>query len=145
MTDLRGLIRLYRLELDEKQRVLAGLYNREDQLRADAARLEEEIKAEQQTAQAHFEVSFGYARFAQAALNRRDQIARAISHVQSEVAAATEELAEAFQELKRYELAQEERQRQEKQKQRHKENELLDETAAIGFRRRQQEEGSGER
>ncbi len=140
MSNLRGLIRLYRWRTDEKQRVLAELHNQEDRLRADAARLEDEIKAEQDAARGNFEISFGYANFARAALGRRAQIAQAITQIQSQIATATEALAEAFQEVKRYELAQDERERQDKQKQRHKENEMLDETAAIGFRRRQRDD-----
>ena len=144
MSNLRGLIRLHRWHLDEKQRALAELHTAEDRLRADAARLEEEIKAEQQTARTDFEVSFGYARFSRAALARRARIAQSIAEVQTRIVAATEALAEAFQEVKRYELAQEERERLDKEKLRHKENEMLDETAAIGFRRRQLEDPGAE-
>ena len=140
MTDLRGLIRFHRWHLDEKQRALADLHTLEDRLHADAARLEDEIKAEQHATRANFEIAFGYARFARAAIGRRAQIAQSITQVQARIAEASEALAEAFQEVKRYELAQDERVRQEKEKRRHKENELLDETAAIGFRRRQDEE-----
>jgi flagellar export protein FliJ len=109
-------------------------------LHAEAAQLEAEVKAEQETARTDFEVSFGYARFARAALARRARLAQSITQVQTQIATATDALAEAFQEVKRYELAQEERERRDNEKLRHKENEMLDETASIGFRRRQRDE-----
>lgn len=145
MNDLRPLIRLHRWQLDERQRALAALRAQEEHLLGEAAALEAEIKAEQQAVAACFEISFGYAGYAQAALARRERLAHQIAVVRAELATATEALAEAFQEVKRYELAQEERERQDKERLRHKENEILDETAMIGFqRRRLDEEGSEE-
>ncbi|MEI8394232.1 MAG: flagellar FliJ family protein [Rhodospirillaceae bacterium] len=139
MADLRPLIRLHRWRLDEKQRTLSELRGHEDHLINESAQLEEEIKTEQHAVHGNFEVSFGYAAFARAAIGRRQRLAAALEEIRSRIAAATDALAEAFQELKRYELAQEERVKQEKLKLKHKENELLDETAAIGFQRKQQE------
>ena len=118
MTDLHGLIRYHKWRLDEKQRALAELRNREDQILADAARLEDAIKAEQQTAGANYEVAFGYGNFARAAIGRR--------------------------EVKTYELAQAERDKREAEERRHKENLDLDETAQIGHRRRQEQNGEPE-
>ncbi len=140
MGDLRALIRFHRWQLDEKQRVLAELYNNEEQILSEAAQLEESIKAEQRLARDHFEISFGYAGFAQAALGRRARFAQALEDIRVQIAKASDDLAETYQDVKRYELAQEERVRQDKEKQRHKENEMLDETAMTGFRRRQQDE-----
>lgn len=141
--DLRALIRYHRWRLDEKQRALAALRTREDEVVARAQALEDQIKAEQRAARDTFEVSFGYAGFARAALVRREQLARTLADIRAQLAAAAEDLAETFQEVKRYELAQEERVLQEKARIRHKEAELLDETAGVGFRRRQQEDEAG--
>ncbi len=140
MNDLRGLIRYHRWRLDEKRRALAELHGVEDQLLAEAASVEDHLKAEQQVTRASFEVSFGYAAFARATIDRRARLARALADTRARIAAAADEVSEIYQEVKTYELAQEERQRQEKEKQRHKENELLDETAMNGFLRRQGEE-----
>ncbi len=144
MTDLRPLIRYHKWRLDEKQRTLADLRNQEDHSIAEAARLEDEIKAEQRTAGANFEVSFGYGNFARAAIARRQHLAAELDEIRARIAVAADELAEAFKEVKTYELAQEERVKREKEKQRHKENEALDETAQIGHRRRQEENAESE-
>jgi hypothetical protein len=138
MGDLRTLIRFHRWQIDEKRRALAELQNQEDQVLAFAAQLEEQIKAEQQTARTQSEVAFGYANYAKAAIHQRARIAETLAQVRDQLIVATDDLAEAFQELKRYELAQEERVKREKAEIRRKENEMLDETAEIGFRRRQE-------
>jgi len=140
MNDLRPLIRLHRWRLDEKQRALAELHGQEDRLITAAENLEAEIKAEQRAACADYEISFGYANFAQAAIGRRGRLADELAEIRHQIAVATDELADTFQEVKRYELAQEERVRQENERLRHKENEMLDETAVTGFRRRQAED-----
>ncbi|MEI6558809.1 MAG: flagellar FliJ family protein [Rhodospirillaceae bacterium] len=139
MTDLRPLIRFHKWQLDEKQRALAELRNHEDRILADSARLEEEIKAEQRTAGSNYEVAFGYGAFARAAIGRRQLFARALAEVRDRIALAAEDLAEAFREVKTYELAQEERDKRLAEERRHKENLTLDETAQIGHRRREEE------
>ena len=141
MADLRPLIRYHKWRLDEKQRALAELRNHEDQIVAEGERLEEAIKAEQHTAAGNFEVSFGYGNFARAAIGRRERIAQALAGVRARIATAADELAEAFREVKTYELAQEERDKREAEERRHKENIVLDETAQIGHRRRQERDG----
>ena len=140
MADLRPLIRLYRWRLDEKQRALAELRDREERLVAECDQHEETIRAEQRTIRDSFEVSFGYANFAKAAIARRNHLAQALADIRDEITTASDQLAEAFQDLKRFELAQEQRVKQEKERLRHKENEMLDETASVGFRRRKLEE-----
>ncbi|MBI1208483.1 MAG: hypothetical protein GC191_14520 [Azospirillum sp.] len=136
MNDLRAVIRLHRWQLDEKQRALAELRNLEARLHAESERLEEEIRREQQTVRSSGEIAFTYAGFAQAAIGRRERIAQSIAQVETQVAAAVEEMATVFQEVKRYELAQEERDRRDREKQRRRETALLDETAAVGFQRK---------
>lgn len=140
MSSLKTVIRLHKLQLDEKRRVLAELQNLGDRLKAEIERLREEIVQEQQTARDDFAVSFTYANFAQAALERGRRLGESLAQVEVQIAAATEQMAEAYQELKRFELAEEERLKREKEKLKRKEANMLDETALVGFRRRQQEE-----
>ncbi|WP_084536386.1 flagellar FliJ family protein [Azospirillum halopraeferens] len=146
MNSLKTVIRLHKWQLDEKRRALADLQSLGDRLRGEAEKLEQEILHEQRTALEHGEVAFGYASFARAARERQQRLAQSIREVERQIAAATEVMAEAFQELKRYELAEEERQRRETEKLKRREAALLDETALVGYRRRQQrdqESGTG--
>lgn len=140
MSSLASVIRLHKWQLDEQRRALADLHNLADRLKSEAERLEEEIRHEQETAKADFEASFGYPAYAKAATERRKRIAQSIAQVDRQIAAATDAVAESFQELKRFELAEEERKRREADKLRRKENAMLDETALVGFRRRKAED-----
>lgn len=144
MGDLKALIRYHRWQLDEKRREVADLNAMLDRLHEQQTALEAEITAEQQAARSHGDVAFSYASFAQQALRRRRAVAGAIAQVEGQIALATDVLRDMFQEVKRYELAQDERTRQEKAKLRHRENAMLDEVAAMGFERRRQNRDASE-
>lgn len=140
MSSLKTIIRLQKWKLDEKRRALAELQNLADRLQAEIDRLKEEIAAERETARGNVEYSFTYSNYIQAAMERGKRLTQSMGQVEAQIAVATDEMAEAFQELKRYELAEEERLKREKEKLKRKEANMLDETALVGFRRRQQEE-----
>jgi flagellar protein FliJ len=141
---LKTIIRLQKLQLDEKRRTLAELQNLGDRLKAEIEKLKEEIAHEQATARDDFAVSFTYANFAQAAMERGRKLGESLLQVEVQISVATDQMAEAYQELKRFELAEEERLKREKDKQKRKEAIMLDETALVGFRRRQAEEEAAE-
>jgi flagellar protein FliJ len=141
---LKTIIRLQKLQLDEKRRTLAELQNLGDRLKAEIEKLKEEIAHEQATARDDFAVSFTYANFAQAAMERGRKLGESLLQVEVQISMATDQMAEAYQELKRFELAEEERLKREKDKQKRKEAIMLDETALVGFRRRQAEEEAAE-
>ncbi|AWJ87160.1 flagellar export protein FliJ [Azospirillum sp. OGB3] len=144
MSSLKTIIRLQKWKLDEKRRALAELQNLADRLQAEIERLKEEIAAERDTARGNVEYAFTYSNYIQAAMERGKRLTQSMGQVEAQIAVATDEMAEAFQELKRYELAEEERLKREKEKLKRKEATMLDETALVGFRRRQQEESSVE-
>jgi flagellar protein FliJ len=135
---LHTLIRLHKWRLDEKRRALAELQALADKLAQDTARLEREILAEQEIARTSPEASFGYGNFAKQAIERRRRLAESLAQVEHQISEATEEMAEAFQELKRYELAQEGRDRRDEAKRKTRENAALDEVALSGFTRRRE-------
>ncbi len=135
---LHTLIRLHKWRLDEKRRTLSELQALADKLAQDTARLEREILAEQEIARTSPEASFAYGNFAKQAIERRRRLAQSVAQVEHQIAQATEEMAEAFQELKRYELAQEGRDRRDEAKRKVRENAALDETALSGFMRRRE-------
>ena len=140
MSSLKTIIRLQKWKLDEKRRALAELQNLAERLQAEIDRLKEEVAAERETARGNVEYSFTYINYIQSAMERGKRLTQSLGQVEGQIAVATDEMAEAFQELKRYELAEEERLKREKEKLKRKEANMLDETALVGFRRRQQEE-----
>lgn len=143
MSSFKTLIRVQKWQLDEKRRALTELQNLEERLRNEAVRLGDELRAEQETARNDFNAAFTYAGFARSAIERRKRIDDSIRQVQEQIAAATDQVAEAYQDLKRYELAEEERLKREREKLKHKEELMMDETALVGFRRRQEQDGIG--
>ena len=144
MSSLKTIIRLQKWKLDEKRRALSELQSLADRLMAEIERLKEEIAAEQNAARTNPEYAFTYSNYIRAAMERGERLTQSMGQVEAQISVATDEMAEAFQELKRYELAEEERLKREKDKLKRKEANMLDETALVGFRRRQQEENGVE-
>ena len=85
------------------------------------------------------EGAFGYGNFAKQAIERRRRLARVGGAGRSTRSLKRpRKSAEAFQELKRYELAQEGRDRRDEAERKVRENAALDETALSGFMRRRE-------
>lgn len=138
--DLRALIRLHRWRVDEKQRLLSQLRDEEERLRGQKTALEQELLHEQAAARANPGIAVTYGAYARNIIVRREKLDHAIADAAARVAAVTEALADTFQELKRYELAQEERIRRQNEELRKAQNAMLDEVALVGFQRRQKED-----
>lgn len=136
MKSLKNLIRMQKNVLDDKRREVVRFQEQADRLRASLQALEDEILAEQAFAKEHFEASFAYANFHKAAMTRKRWLMGAIRGADQLVEEATEAMRDAFQELKRYEIAEEERIAKEKAEIKRKESIALDEVASIRFFRK---------
>jgi hypothetical protein len=138
MADLSGIIRLKRFQLDEKRQALAGWHRFADELRADRTRLEQSIADEQvlarESADPNTTLSFGA--FVRAALDRRKRIDDSLAKIEAQIEAATEEVRNAFAELKRFEQTQAQRQARETHRRARIETAQLDEIGLEGYRRR---------
>jgi flagellar FliJ protein len=135
---LAALIRLHRWRLDEKRRELSDLERIEDQFLADDRRLDAEVAAEQAFAQSNAGIgSFTYGGFAAGILERRKRIAMSLTEVRRRIEGKRAEVAEAFQELKRYEITQAERLKQEKIELERRAQTALDEISLVQHQRRQ--------
>ena len=110
MKGMPGLIRLHRWQLDEKRRQLVELQRLQDELQEQLARLEAEIKGEQRTAAVEVATT-AYGPYAQLAVMRRTKINHSLADVGRQINEARDAVSEAFQELKRSELLQEQRQK----------------------------------
>ena len=109
MKGLDALIRLHSWRLDEKRRELADLQRLEDQFLDDARRLEAEVAAEQEFAKSSDSGAFSYGGFAVGVIERRKRIEASVAEVRRRIEDKRGEVAEAFRELKRYEITQAER------------------------------------
>lgn len=139
--DLKSLIRLGRFAVDEKRRALGELLAREEQVIEAQRHLEEDHEAQRAAAAADGDVAgFTFGAYVAAYLRRREQLARLLDAIQAEIARSRDEVAEAFRELKSYELAQATREKRERAERDRKEQAALDEIGLAQFRRR----GAGE-
>lgn len=102
---LDGLIRLQRWKVDEKRRVLADLQALHAELTAKAEALEAEVVAEQQSAAA-YGTTFAYRAYAEQVIQRRESLAESLADVMRAMLKAQNDLSDAYQEAKRYEMAQ---------------------------------------
>lgn len=127
MKGLPNLIRLHRWRLDEKRKNLVELERLAVELREQAARLEAEMKQEQQAAAGSREAGYAYGAYADTVIARRGAIAASLAEVKAKITQAAEAVAEAFRELKRFEVAQERREQAAKDKAAKIDRQILDE------------------
>ncbi len=102
------LIRVNEWTVDEKRRVLGARLRELDDLETALVNLEAEVIREQHTAAAQPEMAgFLYGNYADAVIHRREQFQSHIAGKEKEVAIAREDLNEAYRELKKYEVVNE--------------------------------------
>lgn len=136
--NLHSLIRLYEWQLDEKRRKLSEVIQSLASLEDEARRLKQEHLDEQHVASASpNEAGFYYGRFVETAIENRDRLGLAVAQAEEEVEAAMEELKDAHQELKKFEITQSDRDRQEAEEEGRREQTYLDEVGLQSFRQRQ--------
>lgn len=138
--DLKPLIRIKTWNVDEKRRALAAILRQEDEVIAAQENLETELRREQQVAtQNTEEVGFTYGPYAIAVIGRRAALEQRREALQVLIAEAQDELAEAYRELKTFEITQANREKREREEENRREQAIMDEIGLNLFRRRQKE------
>jgi flagellar export protein FliJ len=99
------LIRLHRWQLDEKRRQLTDLEHLLADLNGQSERLDAEVAAEQASAAQSAEGRYAYPGYATGVIDRRENLMRSITEVETSIEGAREEVALAFETLKTYEQA----------------------------------------
>ena len=133
---LDKLIRYHRFLLDEKRRVLREMEEAEARIGSAIEALEAEIRNEQAVAGGSSEVGFAYGGYAARTIRRRSGLKQQLAAAQADVEAAREALAQAFEELKKYEIARDIREEAARQEANRREQLVLDEIALNQHRRR---------
>jgi len=103
------LIRLARFKVEELQKQMAELDRSKSALMNQIERLEASVPEEQAAATQSKEGYLAYGSYAQAVIKRKENIRASLDEVEAQSEALRERLAEAFQELKKYELMEERR------------------------------------
>lgn len=134
MKGVDGMIRLQKWQLDEKRRELVDMENMRDDLIRRKDAVEDEILSEQRFA-AGSEAGFAYAGFAGAAIERRRKFGSSIREIEITIEAKKREVAEIFQELKKFQILAERRAEREKVAEAKRVQADLDEISLNMFRR----------
>ncbi|MEA1942213.1 MAG: flagellar export protein FliJ [Pseudomonadota bacterium] len=129
------LIRLARFKVEELQKQMAELDRSRQALIDQIERLEASVPEEQAVATESKEGFLAYGSYAQAVIKRKDNIRLSLDEVEVQAEALRNRLAEAFQELKKYELLEERRLAQAEKALRAAEQDELDEIAQVRHRR----------
>ncbi len=101
------LIRLKRFHVDEKRRQVAQIEAMIADFQRMATDLDREIAAEQSRAGIDDPGHFAYPTYAKAAMQRRDNLMRSAKDLESQLEDARNQLADAFEELKKVEILEE--------------------------------------
>ncbi len=135
MSALGSLVRVHTWALNEKRQTLAGLEKLAEKLRHDLEVLEAELGQERSAATDSIEGTIAFPAFVAAALERRKRLRVSIANLELAIEAAREEVREAYQEVKKYELARDNHERRERDRLALRETKALDELAMTLHRR----------
>lgn len=136
MKGLPTLIRVRTWALEEKRRKVADLEALETQLMEAIARLDDEVQLENQVASTDNDARFTYGSYLNAAIERRRTLDASVEDVKRQIEAAREEVTIAYQELKKFEVAQGNRKRRAREESNRREQIVLDEIGLESYRRR---------
>ena len=135
MTAIDQLVRLHRWNLDEKRQKLADLERLRERLLGNIETIKIERQREKQLAAGSEITHITLPAFIRASLERQRKIEESVEEVDRSIAAARDEIAEAFQEFKKYETAHGNHQRREAAKRSKREQMVADEMSLETHRR----------
>lgn len=131
MRSMDALIRLARFKVEELQRQQATIDEARNGLREQIDRLQAAVPEEQVAANATRDGYVAYGSYAQAVIQRRQNIQASLAEVDAQAEALREKLAGAFAELKKYEMMEERRLARENRERDRREQASLDEVATL--------------
>ncbi len=107
MKSRKSLIQLRKFEVDERRQTVADIETMMGELQQMVIDLERQIEVEQEKAGVSDVNHFAYPTFAKAAIQRRDNLKNSCGELEAKLGEARDQLAEAFEELKKVELIEE--------------------------------------
>lgn len=139
MKGISTLIKLHKRTLDELRRKMGVLEGQKAQLQETAVRLRKELEEEMKLASKQPEMGSFFGGFAKRIKNRQESIAAEIKKLDGEMAKLRDEIAEAYSELKKFEIAKENAKIKAAEEQNRKDTIMLDEIAGQQHRRKEKE------
>jgi flagellar export protein FliJ len=135
--ELKGLVRIAKAAVDDRQRALARLLRQADDLASQRLRIEQDLAYERKIArEGQLGEGVHFARYAALAIARCRQLKEAAAAVEAAINAEREALGEAYRHLRALELADESRKRRRAEARARRERDELDE---LGLQRHQRD------
>lgn len=137
--NIKSLIRLHEWNVDEKRRKLGELLRLQADLEQQLKQLDAEHTREKKAATDDpTGAGITYATYAHNVRQRRDNLEDSIAQMEMVIGHARDELSDSYQELKKYETVEKNRQRRYELEQSRREQIMLDEIALNQHRRKAQ-------
>jgi len=131
------LIKLSKRALDELRREMTAMENEKAQLQQAQARLAKELRDEIEQAGRQPEMSGFFGGFAKRIQAKQNVLAEGLKLLEKKMDALRDKIAEAFADLKKYEIAKENAKQRAAEEQNRKDTLLLDEIAGQQFAKKQ--------
>jgi flagellar export protein FliJ len=126
------LLRLKRFQVDEKRRHVTQIESMVAEFHRMATDLDREIQQEQERSGITDVGHYAYPTYAKAAMTRRDNLVRSADELKGQLDAARDDLAEAFEDLKKLELLDERDASRERMEENAREQAAMDEIGLQG-------------
>ena len=136
MKRLTGLIRLHRWQLEERLRDLQELERLHERLQTQAVALDEDLAREKEVAGECHEASYTLSAYVEQTIDRRRKLKDSLYKVISQIQEVEDSVAEAYRELKKYELTEANQLQREKKYLERRQQVELDEISLNSYRRR---------
>lgn len=142
MADLDALIRLRRHRVEEKQKVLADLFRQAEVIEAEKKDLLDTLAREREIAETvdHKDASVYFGLYSDGVHKKIEGLDKELLQMETRIQIVQDDIREAFADLKRVEIVNNNRKAEERKKQAAKESNTLDEMGIDAYRRQQGEE-----
>lgn len=131
---LTGIIRLHKWQVDEKRRQITELEVMKEGLVERLEKLLNDLASEQEKLAKSNVVDINYANYASSVMSRRENLEASITEIDVSIENMKDELADAFKELKKYEIVEQRAIEREKEDQKRTEQDRLDEVSLNQYR-----------
>jgi flagellar FliJ protein len=139
MKGVKTLIKLAKRTLDDLRRKMASLESQKTKLQQTSAKLQKELEDEIKLASKQPEMGSFFGGFAKRIQKRQEDIAAEIKKIDQQMVTLREQIADAYGELKKYEIAEENALKREQEEEKRKDTIQLDEIASQQHRRKKTE------
>ena len=136
MKGLPGLIQLHQCKVDEQRRKVIALEILYERLSEEVSQLQADIEREGRNSGDSVGSSQAFSAFLAGAMAQREKLRGSIADLQLQISAAKDDIADAYRELKSYEVSQASRDAREHRKQELRERVKMDEIGKGMHRRK---------